>query len=287
MAKVSIFKTYYRLTKPGIIYGNLFTTASGFLLACRFHIHYPLLFATLLGIALIIASACVFNNLIDRGIDALMERTKKRALVIGAVNEHVASFYAIVLGAIGFMVLAVHTNLLTVGLGVFAFLDYVILYGLAKRRLVAGTIIGSISGAIPPVAGYTAVTNRLDSAAVLLFLILVCWQMPHFYAIAMYRIKDYEKAGLPVLPVKMGMAHARQQILAYIVAFTVACTFLTILGYTGYIYLVVVLLLGAAWLIRGLGSPNSDSAWGRRMFLFSLIVITITSVAIPLGAVLP
>jgi protoheme IX farnesyltransferase len=280
-------RAYYRLTKPGIIYGNLFTAASGFLLASRFHIHYALLFATLLGVGLVIASACVFNNIIDRGIDALMERTKKRALVTGEINEHLASFYAIVLGAIGFMVLALHTNLLTTYLGIAAFLDYVILYGLAKRRLMAGTIIGSIAGALPPVAGYTAVTNRLDGGAILLFLILVSWQMPHFYAIAMYRIDDYKKAGLPVLPVKLGMDHAKQQILAYIVAFTLACAGLTVFGYTGYSFLVVALGLGITWFIKGLRPQKNDKTWGKKMFLFSLIVITILSVAIPLGAILP
>ncbi len=281
-------KALYRLTKPGIIYGNLFTATSGFLLASRLHVHYALLFATLLGIALVIASACVFNNIIDRGIDALMERTKKRALVSGEVNEHLASFYAIILGAVGFMILALHTNVLTVALGVLAFLDYVIIYGLAKRRLVAGTIVGSIAGALPPVAGYTAVTNRLDSGAVLLFLILVLWQMPHFYAIAMYRYDDYKAAGLPVLPVKKGMAIARQQIMVYIVAFTLAAVGLTVFGYTGYIYATVAGLLGISWFLRGQqAASTNDKLWGRKMFLFSLIVITVLSVAIAVGARLP
>ncbi len=282
-------KTLYRLTKPGIIYGNLFTATSGFLLASRLHVHYALLFATLTGIALVIASACVFNNIIDRGLDALMTRTKKRALVTGDINEHVASLYAMLLGAVGFMILALHTNLLTVGLGIIAFLDYVILYGIAKRRWVIGTIVGSVAGALPPAAAYTAVTNRFDSGAALLFLILVLWQMPHFYAIAMYRYEDYKKAGLPVLPVKKGMAHARQQILGYIAAFTLAAGGLTVFGYTGYIYLAVVSLLGLSWLWKGLYGLKKfdDTMWGRKMFLFSLIVITVLSVIIPLGAKLP
>ncbi len=282
-------KAYYRLTKPGIIYGNLLTTASGFVLACQFHINYGLLLATLSGIALVIASACVFNNLIDRGIDVLMERTKKRALVIGSINEHAASFYAIILGALGFSILALHTNMLTVILGVIAFLDYVILYGIAKRRWVAGTVVGSVAGAMPMVAGYTAVTNSLDGAAILLFIIMVCWQMPHFYAIAMYRYKDYKAAGLPVLPVKRSMAHARIQIMAYIVAFTLAAIGLSVLHYTGVIYAILVGLLGIAWFARGLQGYEitDDSRWGRKMFLFSLIVILAISILIPLGALLP
>lgn len=281
-------KAYYWLTKPGIIYGNLFSAASGFLLASRFHIHYPLLLATLIGTGLVIASACVFNNIIDRGIDALMERTKKRALVTGDISEHLASFYGMVLGAIGFSTLALHTNLTTVILGVIAFLDYVILYGIAKRRWTAGTIVGSIAGAMPPAAGYTAVTGHIDSAAILLFATMVLWQMPHFYAIAMYRLKDYEAAGLPVLPVKKGMTHARHQIMLYIGAFMVSASLLTFLGHTGYIYLGLVLLLGLGWLIKGWRLwPVDDYDWGKKMFLFSLIVMVSISVAIPLGAILP
>ncbi len=282
-------KAFYRLTKPGIIYGNLFSTTSGFMLACKFHIDYALLFATLLGIALVIASACVFNNLIDRDIDAVMERTKKRALVVGTINEHVASFYGIVLGAIGFSILALHTNMLTVSLGVVAFLDYVVLYGIAKRRWVAGTIVGSVAGALPPVAGYTAVTGQLDSAAILLFFIMVFWQMPHFYAIAMYRFKDYKAANLPVLPVKKGMDRAKKSIMAYIVVFTFAALGLTVFGHTGYIYAVVVAGLGMAWLWKGWSGYNKlkPAVWGRKMFLFSLIVMVSISIIIPLGAVLP
>ncbi len=289
MAKDSTFKLYYRLTKPGIIYGNLFTATAGFLLASKWHINWGLLLATLLGISLIIASACVFNNYIDREIDAQMVRTKERALASGKIQASHALLFATILGIVGLSVVILRVNMLTALIGFIAFVDYVVLYGFAKRRSVHGTLVGSIAGAMPPVAGYTAVTNNFDTAALILFLIMVCWQMPHFYSIAMYRFKDYKRAGLPVLPVKKGMRHTKLQILAYIVAFTVFSTSLTFFGYTGYSYLSVLLVLGLLWFKKGSATFHNteDSAWGRRMFLFSLTVMMVMSCAIAIGGTLP
>jgi protoheme IX farnesyltransferase len=284
-----MFKTYYLLTKPGIIRGNLVTAIAGFFLASQGHVRGWLLLETMVGVSLVIASGCVFNNYIDRGIDAKMERTKKRALVNGSISATGALVYASVLGAGGFLVLAWYTNLLTVVLGLLGLFFYVVVYGVGKRRGVYGTVIGSISGALPPVAGYTAVSGRLDAGAAILFLILVCWQMPHFYAIALYRLKDYAAAGLPVLPVVKGPRTTKIQIMAYIITFTVAAVALTAFGYAGFTYLAVVILLGAGWL--GLGArgfrAGDDQRWARKMFLFSLAVIMILSLTISLNAWLP
>lgn len=282
-------RAYYRLTKPGIIYGNLLTAVSGFLLGSRWHIRTDLFLMFALGLGLVIGSACVFNNYVDRDIDSKMARTRKRALASGLITGRHALMYATVLGAIGFMLLALFVNSLTVLLGAIAFIDYVILYGITKRRSTFGTLVGSIAGAMPPAAGYVAATNRLDSAAWLLFLIVVLWQMPHFYAIAMYRLDDYKSASLPVLPVVKGMRHTKLQILYYIGAFTVAALWLAVAGYTGYIYAATVALLGSIWLFRGVKGlrAKDDAAWARSMFLFSLIVITVLSVIIPVGTILP
>lgn len=237
---------------------------------------------------MVIASACVFNNYLDRGIDRKMARTRARALAAGRIRPVAALVYAAGLGAVGFVVLGLFTNWLVVGLGAISLFFYVVLYGIGKRRSVHGTLIGSIPGAAPPVAGYLAVTDHLDTAAVLLFLILVCWQMPHFYAIAMYRYKDYKAAGLPVLPVKSGMRAARLQTLSYIVLFTAAAAALAIAGPAGYIYLAVVILLGAYWLFIGLRHYHlSDDKWGRKMFFASLKVTVVLSLAIAAGSALP
>jgi protoheme IX farnesyltransferase len=286
-----LFRTYYQLTKPGIIYGNLLTAAAGFLLASAVarHIDLWLLLATLAGTSLVIASACVCNNYIDRGIDRKMARTKKRALVAGLVPARNALIYGALLGVLGFLVRGLWVNSLVVAIGVIAFVDYVALYGLAKRRSIHSTLVGSISGAAPITAGYCAVTGRLDTGALLVFLMLVLWQMPHFYAIAMYRFDDYKAAGLPVLTVKRGMHSAKVQILLYVVAFIFACAALTVFGYTGYVYLAVMLIVGLVWLRLGLQGLKTadDKAWARKMFFFSLIVILVLSAMVSVGALLP
>ncbi len=285
----SKLKIYYELTKPGIIYGNLLTTAGGFLLAAKGHIKFGLLLAVLSGTAFVIASACVFNNYIDREIDKRMARTKKRALVSGLVSGRNAIVYATVLVIIGIFLLALYTNWLTLAIGLVGFFVYIVLYGLSKRRSVYGTIIGSVSGSMPPIAGYTAVTHRFDAGAVILLLILTFWQMPHFYAIAMYRYEDYKSANLPVWPVKKGMRSTKIQILLYVLGFILAASLLTFYRYTGYTYLVIMSILGLAWLrivIRGFTTVD-DKLWARKVFLFSLIIILAQSVMMSIGPLLP
>lgn len=289
MTTQNVFRTYYSLVKPGIIRGNLITATAGFLLASKTDIDARLLLATLAGTALIIASGCVFNNYMDRSIDKKMARTKKRALVQGIISGRNAIAYAIVLGVLGLSVLAVLVNVLTAVIGLLGLFFYVIVYGYWKRRSTLGTVVGSISGAVPPVAGYTAVTSQLDAAALILFLILVCWQMPHFYSIAIYRRKDYATAGLPVLPVKKGMHLTKIYILLYIAGFTAVASLLTVFGFTGYVYLTMAIALGLAWFWKGLAGfkVTDDVHWARGMFFFSLLVITVLSATISAEALLP
>lgn len=286
---MSTVKTYYTLTKPGIIYGNVITAAAGFLLAAKGHVDFRLLLATLAGTSLVIASACVFNNYLDRGLDAKMARTKRRALVKGTVSGPAALTYAAALGLTGFLILGFRVNLLVVTIGLIAFIDYVVLYGVSKRRSVHGTLVGSIAGAAPIVSGYCAVTNRFDGGAFILFMILVLWQMPHFYAIATHRFDDYRMAGLPVLPIKHGMKNTKLQILLYISAFIVANIMLSAFGYTGYTYLIIMILLGLAWLRKGAQGlrANDDKLWAHQMFLFSLLIILSLSVILAASSLLP
>lgn len=287
--KITLLKTYYNLTKPGIIYGNILNTLAGFFLASRWQFGFSLLAATLLGIALVIAAACVINNYIDRGIDAKMTRTKKRALVSGDVSGQNALLYSLALGLPGFLILHLYTNTLTVCIGVAAIFTYIVLYGISKRRSVYGTLVGSIAGALPPVAGYTSITNNLDSGALILFFIYVLWQMPHFYAIGIYHLKDYREAGLPILPVKNGIKATKIQILFYTVAFIITSLLLTFSGYTGYIYLIVMAGVGLYWLYKGItGFKIKDEiAWARQMFGASLIVVMALAIMLSIGPLLP
>ncbi len=277
---MNLFKTYFSLTKPGIIFGNLITATAGFFLASKGHINLGLLLAALSGTSLGIASACVFNNYIDRDIDEKMTRTKNRVLVKRLVPVPNALIFGVVLGLLGFLILVLYVNLLTVAIGFVGAFFYVVMYSIWKRRSIYGTLVGSVSGATPIVAGYTAVTNHFDLGAIILFMILVLWQMPHFYAIAIFRLKDYTAVSLPVLPVVKGIYITKIHMLFYISAFIIAASMLTILRYTGYIYLIVVILAGFTWLglcIKGF-KTNDDKLWARKMFAFSLVVILILSV---------
>lgn len=278
---------YYLITKPGIIMGNLITVAAGFLLASQGVIDIALFFATLVGLTLIIASACVFNNYIDRNVDKKMDRTKNRPLVLGLISSRSAIVFAVCLGMLGNLVLLAFTNFLTLFIADFGFLVYVTLYSMWKCRTIYGTAIGSIAGAVPPVVGYCAVSNRFDLGAAILFAIMVLWQMPHFFSIAIYRLKDYAAAAIPVLPVQKGMYRTKLHMVLYIVGFTLATGMLTLFHYTGYVYMICAALLGLAWLwlaLRGFKKGN-DELWARGMFRLSLIVITTICIVIPFDLV--
>ncbi len=274
---------YYLLTKPGIILGNLITVAAGFLLASKGEINLPLFFETLLGIGCIIASACVFNNYIDRKTDEKMERTKNRALVTGLISGKNAIIFAIFLGIVGNLILFLFTNVLTVAVATMGFFVYVVLYSFWKCHTIYGTAIGSIAGAVPPVVGYCAVSHRFDIGALILFMMMVLWQMPHFFAIAMYHFEDYVNADIPVLPVKKGKLRTKIHMTLYIIGFILAAVMLTIFKYTGSIYMFLAIGFGLAWLalcLRGFASEN-DKLWGQKMFRLSLLTITAICFAIP------
>ncbi|HBO24225.1 MULTISPECIES: heme o synthase [unclassified Providencia] len=277
-----MFKKYLQVTKPGIIFGNLISVIGGFLLASKGSIDYPLFIATLLGVSLVVASGCVFNNYIDRDIDRIMERTKNRPLVKGLIDPKVSLIYATVLGIAGVVLLLVAANALAMLLAIIGFIVYVGVYSLyMKRKSVYGTLIGSLSGAAPPVIGYCAVTNEFDAGALILLLIFSLWQMPHSYAIAIFRFKDYQAANIPVLPVIKGISVAKTHIFLYILAFMVATLMLAISGYAGYKYLIVGAAVSLWWLgmaISGFKTENDDRVWARKLFIFSIVAITSLSV---------
>ncbi len=270
---------YFSLTKPGIIFGNLVTTIGGFYLV-RPHASFFLLLFTLMGISLVIASGCVFNNYIDRDIDPLMERTKNRATALGLISTRKLLLFGTVLGLCGFGILFFFTNTLATCIAFIGFFFYSVVYSLYfKRSSVYGTAIGSISGAVPPVVGYCAASNAFDSGAVIIFFMLVLWQMPHSYAIAIYRLKDYVAANIPVLPVKKSMRYTKTSMLVYVIIFSIISLLPTFFSYTGYYYLAAAIILNLYWIYitaNGFFVTN-DVLWARKNFLFSIIVITLLS----------
>ncbi|MEG0537656.1 heme o synthase, partial [Hafnia sp.] len=270
------------VTKPGIIFGNLISVIGGFLLASKGSLDVPLFIATMVGVSLVVASGCVFNNYIDRDIDKVMERTKNRVLVKGLIAPKVTLTYATLLGLAGVALLYVAANPLAALLAVIGFIVYVGVYSLyMKRHSVYGTLIGSLSGAAPPVIGYCAVSNEFDAGALILLAIFSLWQMPHSYAIAIFRFKDYQAANIPVLPVVKGISVAKNHITLYIVAFMVATLMLSLGGYAGYKYLVVAAAVSVWWLgmaLSGYKKAVDDRVWARKLFVFSIVTITCLSV---------
>lgn len=282
-----MFARYLELTKPGIILGNVMTALGGFFLASRGAVNFTLFISALLGLSCVIASACVFNNTIDCSVDEKMARTKKRALPKGEVSLMSALFLGFVLGALGFTILAVGTHKLTVFLALLGYLIYIFFYSFIKYRSVHATAIGSLAGAMPPVIGYTAACNCFDLKALILFSIVALWQMPHFFAIAIFRLDDYEAASIPVLPVKRGIRVTKLHMIRYSLAFIAASLMLPFFGYTGYAYLTVAVLLSLILLfLCYLGFKNEDDKlWARQIFLFSLVAITLISLMISIDFV--
>jgi heme o synthase len=274
---------YYLLTKPGIILGNLITLAAGFLLASKGVFHFALFIETFIGLALTMASAGVYNNYIDQPIDRKMERTKNRPLITGMISGRNALRFATILGFLGIAILAYFTNFLSVLIAGIGFFVYVVIYSYWKSHTVYSTAIGSIAGAIPPVVGYTAVSNELDTGAAIFFAMMVFWQMPHFFAIALFRFKDYAAAELPLLPLKKGIVRTKIHMGLYILAFMLTAILLTVFNYTGNFYLLITLIGGSLWLALSLVGflVDNHEKWGRQMFFVSLIIIFALCFVIP------
>lgn len=282
-------KKYYLLSKPGIVRANAMTAGAGYLFASRGSIEWIRFVATLVGTGLVIVCGCVLNNYLDRGIDSKMKRTQKRASVTGEVSVRAMLLYASVSGISGLIILWVQTNLLTVVIGLLALVSYVLIYGYFKRRSPISTEVGTIPGAASILAGYTAVTNNIDGAAALLFLLMVIWQVPHFYAIGIFRSKEYAAAKLPILPLVKGEASTRNRIFIYVSAFMFTIFLFTLLGHGSRTFGVVVGLAAAYWLFVALqGFDVKDfSKWAGKVFGISLIVLLIMSVVLSINYWLP
>lgn len=281
---------YYSLAKPRVLYGNVLTAAAGFLFASPGGIDWLKFLAVCLGTTFVIGSACVLNNVLDRDIDTLMARTKKRATVTGGVGARNAVIYSAVLGLGGMAILVAWTNALVVAVGLGGFLAYVVLYGmLSKRMSIHGTLVGSISGAAPILGGYVGASNTLDAGAAIAFLMLFFWQMPAFYSISIYRQAEYARANVPVISVVRGIANTKVQILVYTVVYVAVSLLPQPFGYTGWVYTGIMGALGAGWIVmavRGLRATDDDR-WARLMFRCSLIMMCAISVLLSVGPRLP
>jgi protoheme IX farnesyltransferase len=274
-------KNYFLITKPGILFGNLISVMGGFFLASQGSVDAALLVFTTVGISLVIASSCVINNCLDRDLDQMMARTCDRSLAKGLVPPKTAMLYALLLGVVGMAMLVAKTNALTVFIVLGGFVVYVGIYSFyLKRHSVYAPLIGSLAGAAPPLAGYCAVSGRFDMGALILLAIFSLWQMPHFYAIAIYRLDDYAAANIPVLPAVRGVSATKKHIIGFLLAFILSALMLTVGGYTGYRYFAVTLVLGLVWLsiAGGAYKATNDRRWAKKMFAFSVLTIFIMNI---------
>jgi len=211
----TLFRDLVELTKPRITLMVVLTAGIGLLLASGGEASYVLVIHTLVGTGLLAGGSSALNQVLERDLDALMQRTADRPLPAGRMHPDAALLFGVALSIIGLLELTLFVNLLTALLGTLALASYVFLYTPLKRVSSLATVIGAIPGAIPPLMGWTAVTNEIGLGAWVLFGILFLWQLPHFLAIAWMCREDYARAGLPMLPVvdPDGRSTARQMVL--------------------------------------------------------------------------
>ncbi len=276
-------RIYFALTKPGIVIGNLIAACGGFFLASRGTVDLTLFLSMAVGLSCVMASGCVFNNYTDRDMDEKMERTKRRALVTNKISVSAAIWFGAILLFLGEILLFMGTTV-TAGLVAGAgFILYAVVYSMwAKRATVHATLIGALSGAVPPVVGYVAVTNTLDMIALLLFLVLVAWQMPHFLAIALFRKNEYAAASIPVPPLVYGERITTQLMIVYTCVFAIMALALPFVGAVGNAYTVSMSIICLIWLhiCYQVRTETDTVAWARRMFSFSLLALVVFSLLI-------
>ncbi len=282
-------KDFLALIKIGIVNSNLITVFTGLWLAFQFSgtnflDHLDILAYTLVGSALIIAGSAAMNNYIDTDIDPLMASKKSRPTVTGRFKPSAVLALAIsfiVIGELFLFSASVSAGLL----GIAGILAYVVLYSMwSKRRHVGNTIVGSISGAIPPLIGWAAVEPALGMGAWALFLIMFIWQPPHFYALAMKRTEEYRAANIPMLPVVKGFHRTKKSMLAWVLLLFPLPFLLTELG-IGFLILATALNIG--WLVLAIRGFNvaDDLKWAKKMFIYSLNYMTILFVSMIIFAV--
>lgn len=278
--KQVLSKILAETVKTGIIKSNLLAMVAGLAMALYTnHISpiekLPEIILAMVGSALVIGAAGAFNNLYDRDIDSIMERTKNRPTVTGAMLPKQVLLLGMIMSIIGLVALAFTTPMAAI-FGFLGLFFYVVPYTMwTKRRTVYNTEIGSISGAMPPLIGWTAITSDLMDPALLgLFIVMVLWQMPHFYAIAIRKHDDYKAAKVPMLPVVKGIKRTYIQTNIYLIALIAASLLFSSFSIG---IMLVSLILSAAWLVLNVvGYKKMDAEkWAKAMFIFSLNHITI------------
>ena len=284
-AQPSRWAQYYALTKPRVVQLIVFCAFIGMVLAVPGvpgWQEWKLMLAACAGIWLVAAAAAAFNCLVERGIDARMKRTAWRPTARGELSSKQALAFSALLCAAGSAILLLTVNALTMWLTLATFIGYAVVYTLILKPLTPQNIvIGGASGAMPPVLGWAAMTGQVGHEAWLLFLIIFVWTPPHFWALALYRVEDYRKSGLPMLPVTHGNAFTRLQVFLYTVVLFATCLLPFVVGMSGYVYLFAAVILGLGFCGYGWALlRNYSDALARKTFRFSLIHLSVLFAAL-------
>lgn len=253
LAAVSVdqvsWRDYLVLCKPKVVLVMLITAVVGMFLAVPGLPDLSKVLFGLLGIGLSAGSAAAVNHVMDRKIDEKMARTKGRPLPQGRLSPQQALLFAAVIGVLGISILVVMINALTAWLTLFALMGYALVYTVwLKRATPQNIVIGGVAGAAPPLLGWTAITGAVEPNSLLLVLIIFAWTPPHFWSLCIARLNDYEKAGVPMLPVTHGEEYTKLQILLYSLLMIVTTLLPFMTGMSGYVYLIAVSLINARFI---------------------------------------
>ena len=271
-SKTTSWKHYLELTKPGVQALLFVSCITGMLLAADFYPPLEVLIFGLLGISLLAASSAVINHIFDVELDALMKRTSSRPIVKGYITKTKAINFSIGLFVLGSSFLLYFTNLLTWVLTALTFVFYGFIYTKYLKFMTSQNIvIGGLAGAMPPLLGWTAITNTIEPNALLLVLIILVWPPPHFWALAVHKVEDYKEAKVPMLPVQKGIAFTKQHILLYTILLIVATVLPFSVGMFGYFYLSVAALSGFIFLYYSMALyRDKENKKAMPVFLYSI-----------------
>ena len=276
------WKVYLTLTKPKVVALMLLTALIGMCLAVPKGLPFQQTLLGMIGIGFMAGSAAAFNHLIDKKIDGQMTRTNRRPLPSGELSSVRVFSFAAGIGLLGFVTLVVWVNQLTAWLTFASLLGYAVIYTMyLKRATPQNIVIAGIAGAMPPLLGWTAVTNELHSNAWLLVMIIFIWTPPHFWALAIHRRDEYAKVNIPMLPVTHGIAYTKTSILLYTLLLSIVCILPVLVGMSSWIYLSASLVLNGgfvyhAWVLKYRDEPNM----AMKTFKFSIYHLMILFVAL-------
>jgi protoheme IX farnesyltransferase len=283
LQKVSVrFQNFFPLCKPRVSAMIVFTAVIGMFLASPGFVPLHILIPSTIGIFMASGAAAAFNCLIEQEIDARMVRTISRPLPSGRVSPVETIFFASIIGVIGLSLLYFYVNPLTMWLTFATFLGYAVIYTIfLKPATPLNIVIGGASGAMPPILGWTAVNNVVSPESLILFLIIFAWTPPHFWALALYRRDDYEKSGLPMLPVTHGEEFTRQHIFLYTIILFAVALMPVGHGMSGWIYLIIAVLMNTVFMAYAIAlyRKYSDDL-AKRTFKFSIIYLMVIFAAL-------